>query len=155
MFYLEFAADRRGTDSDYWSSLIGTGKHKAWTGYSFELLCQAHISQIKRALSIGGVVSYTSGWRSKEAENGAQIDLLIDRNDNIINLCEIKYTTKEFVITKSYNENLLNKRNVFIEETNTNKSVHITMITTYGIKHNEYRSNIQSEVRLDDLFFSE
>ena len=113
-----------------------------------------HILQIKQALSIGGVVSYTSGWRSKDAENGAQIDFLIDRNDNIINLCEIKYLTKEFVITKIFDENLRNKRYVFIEETNTKKSVHITMITTHGVKQNEHRNNIQSEVVLDDLFYS-
>jgi hypothetical protein len=153
LFYLHFAKDKKGTNSDYWSSLINTGKHKAWTGYSFELLCQTHVLQIKRALSIGGVVSYISGWRSKNAENGAQIDFLIDRNDNIINLCEIKYSTKEFVITKNYDENLRNKRCAFIEETNTKKSVHITMLTTYGVKHNEYWNNIQSEVLLDDLFY--
>jgi hypothetical protein len=155
LFYLHFVKDRRGTNSDYWSSLIDTGKHQAWTGYSFELLCQTHIVQIKRALSIGGVVSYTSGWRSKDVENGAQIDFLIDRNDNVINLCEMKYATKEFVITKSYDENLRNKRGAFIEETNTKKSVHITMITTYGVKRNEYWNNIQSELVLDDLFYSE
>ena len=134
---------------------MDSSKHKAWTGYSFELLCQTHISQIKRALSIGGVVSYTSGWRSKDAENGAQIDLLIDRNDHIINLCEIKFSTKKFVITKTNDENLRNKRSVFIEETKTKKSVHITMITTCGIKHNEYWNNIQSEVLLDNLFHLE
>jgi len=155
LFYLHFEKDKRGTNDDYWSSLMDTGKHQAWAGYSFELLCQTHISQIKRALSIGGVVSYSSGWRSKDAENGAQIDFLIDRNDNVINLCEIKYATKEFVITKSYDENLRNKRGVFIEETKTKKSVHITMITTYGVKRNEYWNNIQSELILDDLFNSE
>jgi len=155
LFYLHFEKEKRGTNGNYWSSLIDTGKHKAWAGYSFELLCQTHISQIKRALSIGGVVSYTSGWRSKDAENGAQIDFLIDRNDNIINLCEIKYSAKKFVINKNYDENLRNKRHVFIEETNTKKSVHITMITTYGVKRNEYWNNIQSEILLDDLFYSE
>jgi AAA+ ATPase superfamily predicted ATPase len=154
LFYHHFERGKRGTNSNYWSSLMDTNEHKAWAGFSFELLCQAHISQIKRALSIGGVVSYTSGWRSKDAENGAQIDFLIDRNDHIINLCEMKYATKEFVITKSYDEILRNKRSVFIEETKTKKSVHITMITTYGVKHNEYWNNIQTEVLLDDLFNS-
>ena len=152
LFYINFIKDKRGTNNNYWSSLINTGKHKAWTGYSFELLCKTHISQIKRALSIGGVVSYTSGWRSKKTENGAQIDFIIDRNDNIINIFEIKYSNKKFVITKSYDENLRNKRCVFIEETNTKKSVHITMITTYGVKHNEYFNNIQSELLLENLF---
>ena len=155
LFYLHFVKDIRSTNSNYWSSLIDNSKHKAWAGYSFELLCQTHIAQIKKTLSIGGVVSYTSGWRSRDAENGAQIDFLIDRNDNIINLCEIKYSKKEFAITKNYDENLRNKRCVFMEETNTKKSVHITMITTYGIKHNAYWNNVQSEVLLDDLFSSE
>jgi hypothetical protein len=87
-------------------------------------------------------------------ENGAQIDLLIDRNDNIINLCEMKYANKEFVITKSQDANLRNKRAAFIEESKTRKTVHITLVTTYGVKHNEYWNNIQSEVMLDDLFAS-
>ncbi|GHT75617.1 ATPase [Bacteroidia bacterium] len=152
LFYLNFVKDKQGTNSDYWSSLTGSSAYKAWSGYSFELLCQTHIEQIKKALSIGGVVSYTSGWRSKEAESGAQIDLLIDRNDNIINLCEMKYSNKPFVITKSYDENLRNKLGAFVEETKTRKTVHITMITTYGIKHNEYWNNIQSEVTMEDLF---
>jgi hypothetical protein len=119
-------------------------------------LCQTHIPQIKRALGIGGVISYTSGWRSKDAEDGAQIDLLLERNDNVINLCEMKYSTNEFVITKNYDKNLRNKRGVFIDETDTKKAVHLTMITTYGTKHNAYfMSTIQNEVLLDDLFHTE
>ena len=155
LFYLNFVKNSKGKSSDYWSSLIDNTTHKAWAGYSFELLCQTHISQIKRALSIGGVISYISGWRSKDKKNGAQIDLLIDRNDNIINLCEMKYTNREFIITKNYDENLRNKRGIFIDESNTKKSVHITMITTYGVKHNEYWGNIQNEISLDELFFPE
>jgi hypothetical protein len=152
LFYLNFVKNKKTTNSNYWSSLIDNTIHKAWAGYSFELLCRMHISQIKRALSIAGMVSYISGWRSKNSENGAQIDLIIDRNDNIINLCEMKYTNREFVITKSYDENLRNKRGTFIEDSKTKKTVHITMITTYGVKHNEYWSSIQSEVLLDELF---
>jgi len=155
LFYINFVKTKKATNSNYWSSLIDNTVYKVWAGYSFELLCQTHISQIKRALGIGGVTSFTSGWRSKDAEIGAQIDLLIDRNDHIINLCEMKYTTKEFIITKKYDENLRNKRGAFIEESNTRKTVHITMITTYGVKRNEYWGNIQSEVLLDDLFYSE
>jgi hypothetical protein len=152
LFYLNFVKRKKGTNSDYWSSLIDNSVRKVWEGYSFELLCQMHISQIKKALSIGGVVTYTSSWHSKNAEVGAQIDLLIDRNDNIINLCEMKFSSKEFVITKTYDKNLQNKHSVFVEETETKKSVHITMITTYGVKHNAYWNNIQSEVTLEDLF---
>ena len=155
MFYINFVKNKKGTNSDYWRSLIDNTTHKAWAGFSFELLCQTHISQIRKALNIGGMVSYIAGWRSRDTENGAQIDLLIDRNDHIINLCEMKYATKEFIITKSYDENLRNKRGVFIEETRTKKTVHVTMITTYGVKRNEYWGGIQSELLLDDLFYPE
>ena len=152
LFYLNFVNNQKGFDTNYWSSLTDNAEHRAWSGYSFELVCQAHIPQIKRALSIGGVVSYQSGWRSKNSETGAQIDLLIDRNDNIINLFEIKYSNKKFTITKGYDEVLRNKKGSFMEETNTKKAVHLTMLTTYGVEHNEYWGNIQSEVTLDDLF---
>ena len=152
LFYLSFIKGKRGANTPFWSTLMNSPVRNAWSGYSFELLCQLHIRQIKKALGVGGVISYTSGWRSRGVENGTQIDLLIDRNDAIINLCEVKYATKEFVITKSYDANLRNKRNVFIEETDVKKSIHITMITTYGVKRNEYRNNIQSEIVLDDLF---
>ncbi len=154
LFYLSFVKKKKTPNSNYWSSLLDNIAHKAWSGYSFELLCQMHVWQIQKALGISGVHSDVSGWRSKTAENGAQIDLLIDRNDNIINLCEMKYANKEFVITKSQDANLRNKRAAFIEESKTRKTVHITLVTTYGVKHNEYWNNIQSEITLDDLFAS-
>lgn len=158
LFYLNFVKNKKGTNSNYWSSLTGSSVYKTWSGYSFELLCQTHIEKIKKALSIGGIVSYTAGWRSRKIAslvstvNGAQIDFLIDRTDNIINLCEMKYSNKQFVISKSYDENLRNKRGTFVEETRTPKTVHITMITTYGVKRNEYWNSIQSEVTMEDLF---
>jgi AAA+ ATPase superfamily predicted ATPase len=152
LFYLHFVKDKKGTNSDYWSTLTDNTSHRAWSGFSFELLCQSHIEQIKKSLSIGGVVSYISGWRSKEAENGAQIDLIIDRNDNVINLCEMKFSNKEFTIDKNYDKIIQNKKWTFAEETQTKKALHTTMITTNGVKRNEYWNNIQSEVTLNDLF---
>ncbi|GHU92080.1 hypothetical protein FACS1894155_12260 [Bacteroidia bacterium] len=88
----------------------------------------------------------------KKSEPAAQVDLLIERNDNIINLCEMKYANNEFVIDKNYDKALRNKRSAFKSETKTRKAVHITMVTTYGVKHNEYWNNIQSEVIVNDLF---
>ncbi|MDR2556669.1 MAG: ATP-binding protein [Bacteroidales bacterium] len=152
LFYLHFVKGKKGTNSNYWSTLTDNTSHKAWAGFSFELLCQSHIEQIKQSLSIGGVVSYISGWRSKEAKNGAQIDLIIDRNDNVVNLCEMKFSNKEYTINKDYDRILQNKKWTFAEETQTKKALHTTMITTYGVKHNEYWNNIQSEVKMDDLF---
>lgn len=152
LFYLNFLKNRPITDENYWTNMIDNAVHRAWSGYAFEQLCLMHTAQIRRKLGISGVTTYTSSWRSKDSELDAQIDLVIDRNDRVINLCEMKYAADEFVITKSINDNLRKKRAAFMEETRTRKTVHITMITTCGVKHNEYWGHIQSEVTLNDLF---
>ena len=152
LFYLNFIKNKPATDENYWTNMIDNSAHRAWSGYAFEQLCLMHATQIRRKLGIAGVTTYSSAWRSKDSEMGAQIDLIIDRNDRVINLCEMKFAEKEYVITKEYDRNLRNKRSTFREETKTRKTLHITMITTYGVKHNEYWGNIQSEVTMKDLF---
>jgi AAA+ ATPase superfamily predicted ATPase len=152
LFYLNFIKDNRRSDEHFWANLIDNAKHRAWSGYAFEQVCMQHATQIRQKLGISGVVTYSAAWRSKKSDPAAQVDLLIDRNDGIINLCEIKYAGSEFVIDKQQDENLRNKKSAFISETKTRKAVHITMVTTYGMKHNEYWNNIQSEVVMDDLF---
>jgi len=152
LFYLNFIKNKPATDENYWTNMIDSSMHRAWSGYAFEQLCLMHSAQIRRKLGISGVTTSSSSWRSRNSESGAQIDLVIDRNDRIINLCEMKYATGEFTITKEINDNLRKKRSVFIEETKTRKTIHTTMVTTYGVVHNAYWNNIQSEVLLDDLF---
>jgi len=152
LFYILFVKDRNITDNNFWTITINTPIHNAWAGFSYELLCQSHIEQIRKKLGISGVYTYTSSWRSRNDDDNVQIDFIIDRNDNVINVCEIKFSRKEFVITKDYDKDLRNKVWTFVEKTRTKKSVHITMLTTYGLTHNEYWNNIQSEVLLDDLF---
>ena len=152
LFYLNFIKNKPVTDENFWTNIIDNMAHRAWSGYSFEQLCLMHAAQIRRKLGISGVTTYSSSWRSKNTESGAQIDLVIDRNDRVINLCEIKYAIDEFTITKDVNDNLRKKRAAFMEETKTRKAVHTTMITTYGVKRNEYWGNIQSEVILNNLF---
>jgi hypothetical protein len=149
---LNFIKNKPTTDENYWTNIIDNAAHRAWSGYAFEQLCLMHTPQIRRKLGISGVLTYSSSWRSKNSKPGAQIDLVIDRNDRIINLCEVKYAADEFTITKDINNNLRKKRSVFMEETKTRKTVHVTFITTYGVKYNEYQGNIQSEVTMDDLF---
>jgi hypothetical protein len=129
---------------------LPTGKHAAWAGYSFERVCLHHLPQIKAALGISGVLANASGWRS--ADGGAQIDLVIDRADNVINLCEMKYAPAEFVIDKALNEALRNRRGVFSYETKTRKALHNTMVTPFGLARNMYWGDIQSEVTAEDLF---
>jgi len=115
-----------------------------------------HIPQIKKAIGIESVYAGISMWRYRPKEKdelGAQIDLIIDRNDSCINLCEIKFSSSAFEINKSYSKELDNKLNVFQQRTGTRKSLFLTMITTYGVKNLiNYPGLIQKEVTMDVLF---
>lgn len=153
LFHLNFLQNKTITDENYWANNLNTPSRNTWRGYAFEQVCLLHTKQIRQKLGISGVTTYSSSWRSRDVALGAQIDLVIDRNDRIINLCEMKYADKEYAITKDYDAVLRNKRGTFIEETQTRKTIHTTMITTYGMKRNEYWGNIQSEITMDDLFF--
>ena len=152
LFYFRFIQKNRYRDEHFWTNSLGSGTHRSWSGYAFEMLCLAHIAQIKKALGISGVQSLTSSWRSTISEEGAQIDLVIDRKDQTVNLCEMKYAQKEFVIDKKYDEVLRHKTAAFQEETQTRKSLQLTFVTTYGVKQNSYSGHIQKEVLLEDLF---
>jgi AAA+ ATPase superfamily predicted ATPase len=152
LFYYNFVKNNKLKDEHFWTNFIDNAARRAWSGYAFEQVCLAHLPQIRQKLGIAGVLTNTSSWRSNSKENGAQIDLVIERNDRVINLCEMKYAGEEFVIDKKTDENLRNKRAAFRSETKTTKTLHITMITTYGVAHNAWWNNIQSEVRMDDLF---
>jgi hypothetical protein len=162
LFYHNFMADGRINDESYWTNGVMSAKHSAWSGYAFEMVCLSHIKQIRKALGITGVSANYSSWRSatavpssentKDASNGAQVDLVIERKDQVINLCEMKYSVKEYEITKAYYESLQNKEHSFISETGTKSALHTTLISTYGVKNNKYKPSIQSEVTMDELF---
>jgi hypothetical protein len=138
--------------------MLDNPQKNAWAGYSFEQLIKEHIEQVKRALGIGSVLTQQSSWfiekrnLDDDSLTGAQIDLLIDRRDNAINLCEAKFYSGEFTIDKDYSLNLRNKINTFKTSVKTRKSIVPTMITTFGVKHNIYSGIIQQEATLDDLF---
>ena len=154
MFYFRFIKDNYGKDEHMWSNTIDNPSRRTWMGLTFEQVCKDHIEQIKMRLGISGVMTQVSSWWKKgdESENGAEIDLLIERRDRVINLCEIKFSTHLFEIKKEYDETLKNKLNIFREETNTNQTIIPTMITTFGVKDNKYSNFIGNEVVLDDLF---
>ena len=148
LFHLRYVKGYRGQDEHHWQNMIDSPSRRVWSGYSFEQLCLHHIRQIKQKLGITGVQSDVCAWKGE----GGQIDLLIDRRDQTINLCEMKFSQGEFEITKQYDEHLRNRAESFRSATKTRKALHQTFVTTYGVKQNMYRGNIQSEVRLDDLF---
>jgi len=155
MFYIHFIKDKYITDKSFWSNTINTPLRNTWTGFTFEILCQVHLEQICKKLGISGVITYSYSWKNQnETDNkdNVQIDLIIDRADNVINLCEMKFSRKEYTITKEYDKKLQNKVWTFVEESKTKKAIHLTIISTNGVKHNAYWNNIQSEVELDNLF---
>ena len=153
LFYHTFVKDSKAAGSGAWLTQANSPKWRAWSGYAFEFLCLYHADSIKQQLGIGSVYTELSAWRSQRSPKGAQIDLIFDRNDRIINLCEIKFSSKLFTIDKSYAENLAHKVATFREETGTSKTVLLTMIAAFGVKENQYAQQlVQDFLTMDALF---
>lgn len=148
LFHLRYVKGYKGQDEHHWQNMLDSPSRRAWSGYSFEQLCLHHIRQIKSKLGISGIQSDVCSWKG----DGTQIDLLIDRRDQTINVCEIKFSQSEFEITKQYDTLLRTRLEKFRSASKTRKALHQTFITTYGVKDNAYKGNIQSEIVLDDLF---
>ncbi len=143
-------------NSHFWMRAAKSPAYSAWSGYSFEAVCYKHIGQIKRALRIDAV-SQIGSWRyaTDDSESmGTQIDLLFDRDDDVITLLEIKYFDKAFVVNKSYQHNLLNKVKTYQTETKTSKLITLALIAANGLKENSYSPIFTRVVTLDDLFDS-
>jgi len=152
LFYFHFVRNNRFQDEHFWMASMNSPLYHAWSGFAFERVCLSHLSQIKKKLGISGVQTLACTWRSSKLEHGAQIDLLIDRKDETINICEMKYANGEYEITKDYENKLINKLNALAKETATRKSLILTLVTTYGVKQNTYSGIVQAEVTMEDLF---
>ena len=156
IFYFRFIRDFYGKDEHLWSNTNDNPKRQAWEGLSYEQVCRDHIGQIKKKLGISGVMTEVSTWNGHgNDDEHAQIDLVIDRRDRTINLCEIKFSSQPYVIDKDYDMDLKRKTNAFREATKTTKTLTITMITTYGVKKNMYSNYVGKEIQMDDLFDKE
>lgn len=148
-FYLKFIQNNRNSGAGTWQRLHRSSSYISWAGFSFETLCLKHIDQIKKALRIDAIFSTNSSWFNENA----QIDLLIDRDDNVMNLCEMKFYNAPFTIDKKYYLNLKNKIASLQQETETRKNIFLTMVTTFGIDDNEYsRELVQNTIELERLF---
>ena len=151
LFYLRFVKGYNGLDKHAWSNMPDT-KRNTWAGYAFEQVCIQHVDQIKQALGISGIASSVCSWSYKSDKQGAQIDLIIDRSDKSIDLCEMKYCTSQYEIKKDYAEWIQQRRQLFREVTGTRKTLRLTLVVSGGIKQNKYSSCLQGRVTLDDLF---
>ena len=159
LFHLQFVSKYSGQDSHFWSNMLDNPRRTTWQGYAFEQVCMHHIPQIKLKLGISGVLSKVCSWSCKAftdkdgtQHKGTQIDLVIDRRDETVNLCECKFSSDSYSISQDYAERLNSRKETFRAVTGTRKSLHTTMITTYGLKRNKYSDTAQREVTLDDLF---
>lgn len=153
LFYLRFIEPSNPLDDNNWINAIDHPRHRAWSGYAYEQICLYHIQSIKKALGIGGVQTSIYSWRSSQKEDNVQIDLIIERRDRVINVCEIKFTTDAYSITKEYATKLRNKLGVFRSETGTNYAVWLTFISTYGLKNFVYWGGLVQHDLTMDIFF--
>lgn len=153
LFFLKFIENNSQEDTENWINGIDNPRHRSWSGYAFELIGLTHIAQIKKSLGISGVQTATSSWVGANDNNKAQIALVIDRRDQVISICEFKFSFNKFTIDKQYSEKIKDKINIFKENTKTTKAINLAMITTYGIKENNYsRAIVHKDLKMNIFF---
>ena len=152
LFYYKYVNGIDTKDSLRWTHLSSTPQVSSWQGFSFELLCLLHLDEIKKALGIDRILNDASAWRSKQPGQNTQIDLVIERADHNIDLCEMKFSSGMYAIDKGYEQKLRERMSIFQAETMTRCSTRITLVTTYGVLQNKHSGIVNDEVVLDDLF---
>ena len=158
LFHLRFIKGNDGQDEHFWSNM-SQAAHASWAGYAFENVCLHHINQIRQRLGITGVLTATAAWSIKQSVDvdgtiwrGAQIDLVLNRGDHVVDLCEMKYSGSTFVVTAEYEKILRERKAAFAHFTHTRSALHNILITTYGLNKNKYSSVFNAIVTADDLF---
>ena len=154
LFYLRWVKDHSSMNPDFWMLNQSSQSVSSWRGVAFEEVCLSHIHQIKAGLGIAGVSSEQSAWALKgdDDKEGTQIDLLINRKDNVVNMCEMKFYGEEFVVTKAYERKLAHRQILLSEMVSRRTVIHPTLITTYGLTYNEYSGAFVHTLTIDDLF---
>lgn len=165
LFYLHFMKAGGNYSKNYWMQMIGKPEYIAWSGYAFETVCLHHIEQIVKALGISGTYYSPCSWSYRPSEairndenadedlkRGGQIDLLIDRNDKTISVCEMKYADREYEITKAYATHVEDRLRTFRKVTDTKKSFSIVYVTPFGLYNNMYARKVNKQITADDLF---
>lgn len=154
IFYLRYVPENSNYVTSFWQQNQTSQSIVSWRGFAFEEVCLLHIDQIKRALGILGVSTLQSSWalRGNDEEEGAQIDLIIQRADHIVNMCEMKFYGEDFTVDKAYYKKLDHREKVMTEKISRKDRVHLVLITTYGLTYNEYGSIFQNVITIDQLF---
>ena len=153
LFYLTFVERKEGVDEAFWSNNLASQEVVSWRGLAFENTCFLHIPQIKNALGISGLSTLASAWTKKPDDaEGMQIDLLLVRKDDIVNLCEMKYYKDEVVLDGSYYRTMLRRVDAVATMVPKTTAVHTTLITTFGLKKNTYSGVFTNIITMEDLF---
>ena len=154
LFYMKFVQGQKDIDPEFWMHNVTSQAVSSWRGFAFEEVCFSHISKIKKALDILGVSSTESAWSVKGDDDteGAQIDLLINRKDNVVNLCEMKFYNEKFTVNKAYYSKVVHRQNLLAERIPRKSVIHNVLVTTEGLAYNEYSGVFQKVVTIDDLF---
>jgi hypothetical protein len=151
LFHTHFA-DKLGSDSRYWANHLGTPEMNTWLGLAYERVCLLHTDQIKETLHIDTIASEQYSWRSKESTPAAQIDLIIDRADDVVNVCEIKYSNKEYSLSEEESKKMAYRLETFRRETGTRQSLYLTLITASPLAENAHSNDIPVKLTMDALF---
>lgn len=165
LFYFRFMSEGKHFLKGYWQKTQATSRYQTWCGYAFEIVCLNHLQQIVHALGIDGTINTPCSWiyrpskdtlenaeADEDLRHGVQIDLLIDRSDKSINICEIKYTQGTYEITKDYEAHLAQRLRTFRKVTKTRKSLIPAFITPEGLLDNLYARRVQRSITADQLF---
>lgn len=154
LFYYKFLDDNDIREDDWWSKNQDSPYVLSWMGTSFEKICLRHYRQIKEALGLRVVSTSLATWQKQgdKNERGAQVDMLIERADRILHLCEIKFSVRKYSLSKAYEDRLRERMTIFADATKCRKTIVNTFITTYGVAGVDNHSIVHSEVTLDDLF---
>ena len=156
LFYYKFVATTDSKDEQWWTHNYNSHSVESWQGYAFELICFMHLAQIRQRLGISGISTSASSWRytpTKQGEgNRAQIDLVIERGDRNINLCEMKFSKGPFTIKKSYADDVRKRIQLFKDKEKTNYGLISTFVTTFGVEDGIHKDVVDSEITAEDLF---
>ena len=153
LFCLKFVVGKDDFTENFWQQNVSSQSVASWRGFAFENVCFNHIKQIKNALGISGVSTKQSSW-SKRADDteGTQIDMIIERKDNIVNMCEMKFYNTDFTVDADYHKTLMNRQNLLAGILPKRAIIHSTLITTFGLNYNEYTGDFIKTITLEDLF---
>lgn len=154
LFYMKYVKGRTEIDQEFWMHNVVSSSVNSWRGFAFEEVCFAHIRQIKNALNILGISSTQSAWALKgdDEKEGSQMDLLINRKDNVVNLCEMKFYNEKFTVSKYYHAKMVHRQNLLTGQLPKRTTVHNVLVTTDGLNYNEYSGIFQNVITIDKLF---